>query len=97
MRSFSSDGSKWIASYPSVRGYRSAEMQLEAISVPPHLRSRMEARFRRISNALMAEKRAPTVSSAVQIDLDCNPDEIGVILCAELRLQHGGRVGNGFI
>jgi hypothetical protein len=35
--------------------------------------------------------------SPVQIDLDCNPDEVGVIFSAELGLQHGGRVGNGFI
>lgn len=37
------------------------------------------------------------VSSLLQIDLDCNPDEVGVIFSAELGLQHGGRVGNGFI
>ncbi|MET4717249.1 hypothetical protein ABIF63_001355 [Bradyrhizobium japonicum] len=35
--------------------------------------------------------------SPAQIDLDCNPDEVGVIFSAELGLQHGGRVGNGFI
>jgi hypothetical protein len=33
----------------------------------------------------------------VQIDLDCNSDEVGVIFSAELGFQHGGRVGNGFI
>ena len=33
----------------------------------------------------------------MQIDLDCNSDEVGVIFSAELGFQHGGRVGNGFI
>ena len=36
-------------------------------------------------------------SSPVQIDLDCNSDEVGVIPRAELGLQYGGRVRNGFI
>ena len=36
-------------------------------------------------------------SSPVQIDFDCNSDEVGVIPSAELGLQYGGRVGNGFI
>jgi len=35
--------------------------------------------------------------SSVQIHLDCNPDEVGVIFSAELGLQHGGRVGDRFI
>jgi hypothetical protein len=36
-------------------------------------------------------------SLSVQIDLDCNPDEVGVIFSAELALQYGGRVGDRFI
>ena len=35
--------------------------------------------------------------SPAQIDLYCYPDEVRVVLGAELGLQHGGRVGDGFV
>jgi len=64
------------------------------------------AQERRVSTTLsdvatarkLPKNRIPVEDlSPVQIDLDCNPDEVGVIFSAELGLQHGGRVGNGFI